>query len=193
MPNQVGGGLKTYYAILPGAQQRRTTIGSYPDIPRVSTLMSGELVSAPVAEPLAFELSAQLPGDRQHLYLGHMPLMSNRLVALLRDCGVDNLQCFRAVLRDPTTGVTWDDYQAVNIVGAVACVDFEKSDFQGGDRLVTATFDGFAIDPALAGDQKFFRLAESIGTIIARQDVMEFIQAKEPSAVTFVPTVDYAT
>src|SRR5262245_32300714 len=103
-----------YYAVLPGKQERRTLIGTRAEIPGVSTLLSGQVIGVPVPTPLAYALSPEMPGDRQHFYR-NVPLMSNRLVALLRECGVDNLQTFAATLRDPVTGLLWDDYQAVNI------------------------------------------------------------------------------
>jgi hypothetical protein len=167
-------------------------IGREAEIPGVSTLFTGEIIRVPVPSPLRYSLSPEMPGDRQHFYR-EVPLMSNRLLSLLRTCGVDNLQAFPAILEDPISGQTWNDYQAVNVVGAVECVDFQRSDFAGGRRLVTAQFDGFVIDPARAGHFKFFRLAESISTLIANGEVRDYITTEEPSALNFVPTLDYAT
>ena len=183
---------QSYYAVLSGTQPRRTMIGREAEIPGVSTLFGGELIRVPVPAPLVYTLNPEIPGDRQHFYR-EVPLMSDRLLSLLRACGVDNLQSFPAILEDPISGNTWTDYHAVNVVGAVECVDFERSDFVGGRRLVTAQFDGFVIDPVRAGHFKFFRLAESIGTIIASREIRDHITAEEPSALNFVPTLDYAT
>lgn len=43
-------------------------------------------------------------GSLSEMYDGHMCLMSARLVDALCECGVDNLDLYRAVLRNVETG-----------------------------------------------------------------------------------------
>lgn len=185
--------MTNYYAVLSGQQERPTRIGKFPEIPDVPNMISGEAIAIEIPKPLEFYLDPELPGDRQHFYRPRIPVMSNRLIDLLIKCGIDNLQLFPAVIINSATNNRWEDYQAVNIVGAIACVDFARSEHTNDVRLIRAEFDGFMIDPVKAGNYKFFRLAEAVGTIIAREDVRDYLMREEPNALEFIPTEDYGT
>jgi hypothetical protein len=99
-----------------------------------------------------------------------IPVISNRLVKALQDIGVDNLQCFPAVLRNEETNETWTNYQAVNIVGTIACADFSQSEYEemGGGLF---GFDQLVVDPKKITGQIFFRLAEDPSEIIAHKKI----------------------
>lgn len=182
-----------YYAVLPAQQSRRTRIGIYPELQDIPNMISGEMISASFVDPLEFALDREFPGDRQHFYPARMPLMTKHLVDTLKECGVNNLQLFPAVLVDPLSNARWTDYFAVNIIGAVASVDFANSDHTNDSVLIRAEFDGFVIDPAKAGDHRFFRLAESLGVVIAREDLRDCILSRESNALRFIPTEDFCT
>jgi hypothetical protein len=49
-----------------------------------------------------------------------VPVMTKRLLATLQAAGVANLDTYQAVIFDPNQNVTYDDYVAFNLVGAVS-------------------------------------------------------------------------
>src|SRR5437879_5549654 len=75
-------------------------------------------------EPLAYTLDPARPGNICVMYDDvAYPLMRDDLVEALQSVGVDNLQLFAAVIRDPSTGTEHTNYKAFNIVGVLAAAD----------------------------------------------------------------------
>jgi hypothetical protein len=65
---------------------------------------------------------AQLP----HLLGGRIPMASERLLGVLVDAGVDNIQTFSAELRF-RGGAAWRQHAVFNVIGLVAAADLEAS------------------------------------------------------------------
>lgn len=97
-----------------------------PKLPFSVFILAGAPITEPLPEPLTFEIEVR--GGPVPDYLSLMiPVFSDRLVEALREAGVDNLQTFPAVLVDGATKERWEGYQAINILGKVACADMDKS------------------------------------------------------------------
>lgn len=74
-------------------------------------------------------------------------IVSERLKVALQNAGVDNLDYYPASIFD-SKGVTAQlRYYAVNIIGLVACIDIERSQFKGR-----------TIDGELKGIRRFYQL-----------------------------------
>lgn len=152
---------------------------SPPDTVR-SSWMLGRLVEPPPALPLVYTLAADRPGTPRHLYEEHfVPVMSGALRRALEGAGVDNLQCFPALLRDPLDGSEIADYWAFNVVGLVACADMARSSLMGTNDsgMGDIDFDALVIDEAKAGDRPLFRLAESVSAIVVSERVRAAVEA----------------
>lgn len=147
----------------------------------------GARLTRPPAEPLVFTLDRG-EGDPGAVYAGGLvPVWSEALVAAMREAGADNLEAFPAVLRDPGSGKEWTGYRAVNVVGCVAGVDFERS---GLDR---SSIEGLALYPSwfvLAEPElawfRLFRLAESPDLVVVDERVREAVERRGVAGVTFV-------
>jgi hypothetical protein len=142
--------------------------------------MLGRPVSPPPGLPLVYTLSADRPGTPRHLYEEHfVPVMSDVFKRALEAAGVDNLQCFPALLRDPLDGSDIADFWAFNIVGLVACADMKRSSLMGtsNSSMGDVDFDALVIDEARAGDQPMFRLAESVSAIVVNDRVRTTVLA----------------
>ena len=108
------------------------------------------------------------------------PLFRDDLVAALRECGIDNLQVFDAVVHDPESGKNILNYKAVNIVGLVSAANMEKSDatVHQEPALIDVEFDKLVIDPNTAKNLLIFRLAEATGTIIVHKRLRDCLVNK---------------
>src|SRR5205809_3545758 len=97
-----------------------TMIGNEPELPR-GPWMTGQLITYTdeIREPLVFELDPGYPGPLRPMYKADAPLMREDLLKALAEAGVDNLQPFPALLRDPTSGEEHSNYKAVNVVGVI--------------------------------------------------------------------------
>ncbi len=126
-----------------------------------------------------------------------IPLMSRRLVQALQQAGVDNLQTFQTNLRtvqgdNPPAA---DTYLAVNIIGAVAGVDFEKAKVSptSTETLVAMDFDSLAIDDPKVRNLLMFRLAENTTAVIVHEAVQQRLAAADGLAtLTWVRPEEWA-
>lgn len=168
-------------------------LGACPDVEGVASWMDGRPITAPVPEPLAMELDAEAPGVLLELYQLEMLIMTERLLAALREAGVDNLQDYALHLRDPATGQVTEGYRAVNVVGLVACADLGRSTFEAppGAPMLDVDFDGLVIDEARAGGRLLFRLAECVSAIVVHDSVREHLLARGFDMLTFQPPSEF--
>ena len=109
--------------------------------------------------------------------------MSNSFINALRNAGIVNLQCFPAVIKSSVDETIWNDYQAVNIIGKIACADLTASqsthimDRPGNDTTPLVAFEDLKVDPSRVGDALLFRLAESPGVILIAESVVKHLRS----------------
>jgi hypothetical protein len=124
-------------------------------------------------------------------FYGHGPvLMSKDLVAALVECGVDNLQTYDVIIKS-SKGADSENYLAVNIVGAIAAADMEKSlvlDAPDGPSA-TVIFERLVIDETKACGQLVFRLGQSLSTILIEERVVHRL---EEIGLTFTRPSEFA-
>jgi len=127
-----------------------------------------------VPEPV--ECEVVVGGEMVSMFRGGGLLMTERLVKELRQAGVDNLDVYEAVIRDPETGQTWTDYRAVNVVGVVSCADMARSGTSAAPgELIDVAFEGLVIDEKRARGALMFRLAEAVGGIVVHERVKDHL------------------
>ena len=143
----------------------------------------GVIISKPIPSPLIFTTrhSAEEPPSGLHGRV--IPVMSNKLIKALQDAGVSNLQCFPAELRSSVDGSIWKNYQAINVIGLIACADFESSEFTHiidrpeNNTLPLTAFEDLKVNPKSTGGILLFRLAESPGVILIAESVVEYLRS----------------
>src|SRR6266480_2658735 len=162
------------------------SIAAYPDVPE-APWMTGRLLVVPVPEPLEYRIDPEYPGPPKPMYQGSVPVMRDDLVDSLRECGVDNLQLFRAVIRDPRDGSEHSNYKAFNIVGVVSCADMGQSVLMGtsSSRMIDVDFEGLVIDEARTGGALLSRLAEAVISIVVHDKVKNQLQANGIPGIAF--------
>jgi len=128
--------------------------------------MSGIKLEGPTrqfAEPLVYTLDATRPGNIPAMIDdAAYPLMHNDLLEALQSVGVDNLQLFSAIIKDPTTGTDHSNYKAFNILGVVS----------KADMLKTAPY-------------HLFRSAESVSTIVVDEVAKNEIERRGIPGMNF--------
>jgi hypothetical protein len=139
--------------------------------------------------PVLIDLDPQFPGVMMPMYDAGVLVFSKPMVIALEKAGVDNLECFPAVLRNPESGTEYRDYFAVNIVGAVTAADMGQSEFDApsGTPIVDVDFDSLVIDEKRAGDLLMFRLAECITAIVVHERVKQALEAANIRHLDFLP------
>jgi hypothetical protein len=156
----------------------------------------GRRFEVELAEPIIVELTVVdgYTGPPSDLYDGNMCLMSARLVQVLEEAGVDNLQTFRALLRNSNTGET-HDYRAVNIVGAIAAADLSASNWTSHDPdpRFDVNFDALAVDATAARGAMLFRLAENTGVILVHERLRDRLQTADFPNLVFAEPGQWVT
>ncbi len=174
-----------YYIISGHRVPRPTSIKEGPELPG-GPWMHGRRITIAVPEPLRYALDPAYPGDLQPMYKFAVPLMRDDLIEALRAGGGDNLETFRAVLRD-VEGKEHQNYKAFNVVGVVSCANMAKSGRMGtpDNNLIDADFDRVVLDESKAGGLLMFRLAEAVNAIVVHRQLKEAIEARKIKGMKF--------
>jgi hypothetical protein len=140
----------------------------------------GRLIGEPVPQPLVYTLDPDFPGLPKAMYSAEgIPVMRDDVITALHKAGVDNIQYFDAVLRDPATGREYTNYKAYNIVGLVACADMQSSELMGTSKstMGDTDFHSLVIDESRTRGLLLFRLAENVSAIVVHEKVRNAIEA----------------
>lgn len=146
--------------------------------------------------PYVLRVNQELGGTvLMDLYQTPAVLMSKRLLAALRDAGVDNLDVYPARIIDEEEGKTYQSHDAVNIIGAISAADLETTQFDPGvpDRVLSAAIDRLGVDESAARGQRLFRLAESINAIVVDEGVKKRVESEGITTVVFTKPDDWSS
>ncbi len=170
-----------------------TDVGKYPAIDGVTTWADGRRFDKEIPQPLKFEWEPSSSGPKLAYYKNTIPLLRKDVFEALRAAGVDNLDAYRAEIRDAGTGQADTTYVAVNVIGLVSAADLAKSDHAdpSGGRLIDMDFESLAIDPSKAKGMKMFRLAECVTGVLIHKSVKEHLESKGGFGLTFVPPSEW--
>ena len=119
-----------------------------------------------------------------------VPVMSQRLVEQLRASGVANIDTYPVVLHDTRNQHQRTDYVAVNVVGCVNAVDFEKTAHEirrGKPKLNGA----IAIDARLTNSLLAFRMPYSPRFIVVAAPIAKALAKLSLDSVLLQPTTLY--
>jgi len=178
-----------YYVMVGEGEHPIMPIEKGPDLE--GNWRDGGVITELVPKPLVYTLNPKFPGEPKPMYYEKaIPVMRDDVADALGRTGVDNIQYFDAVLRNPSTGREYRNYKAYNIVGLVACADMTASVLMGTSTstLGDVDFAGLVIDESRTGDLLLFRLAENVSAIVVHERVKQAIDASGiPGFVFFGP------
>jgi hypothetical protein len=141
--------------------------------------IDGARLTGEVDEPLVFTIEEEDEGNLQPVFFGAIPLMKTEVVDALRECGVDNLETFKAIIQEVDSGREHHGYRAVNIVGLISAADPDASDgIDIGtvkDGLKTMFFRRLVVDDKKTHGMLMFRLAESLSKVIVHEKVRKHL------------------
>ncbi|HWV15057.1 MAG TPA: DUF1629 domain-containing protein [Cellvibrio sp.] len=148
------------------------------DLPLELSFISGSVITQVADAPWTFMTNASAREFLPDFSGGSIPVMSQRLLSLLEQAGVDNLQKFPILVKSEVNGTIWDGYFAVNVVGVVQCADLPKSEYDeiGPDLY---DFDVLAIDANRTKGALLFRLQESPSRLIMHKSVGKYIMEND--------------
>lgn len=119
-----------------------------------------------------------------------VPVMSSRLLEVLEECGVANLDRYPVVLRNKVTGEETSGYSAVNVIGIVDAADLDRSEYR--PRFGKPKFTGkITIDAARTEGANCFRLLYGPGLIVVSESVAQKVRAANLFGVLMQNTQNY--
>ena len=123
--------------------------------------------------PVLVDLNPEFPGMLMPMFDKGILLFTEQMLRSVRAAGVDNLDVYDAVLRDPNSGTTYDTHKAINIIGTIAAADLDQSVWEApsGTPLVDTDFDSLSIDERRTRGARMFRLAECVTAIVIHERV----------------------
>lgn len=160
--------------------------------------LGGSYLDFKVPEPIVYDLEEdeydEIPNVRILSKGLPIPFMHNSLYEALRAAGVDNLQVYRAVIRDLKRGIEYKDYKAFNIVGVVSAADMEASTMMGtsDSTLIDADFDRLVLDESKCNGLLLFRLAENITAIVVDESVKKEVERRGIEGIFFYASGEWA-
>lgn len=123
-------------------------------------------------------------------------VISAKFRSVIESVGIDNVEYYPVRIVNQVTGEVRSDYYAANIVGVVACMDKEKSQFTTllalPDRI--RSIEALHLDYQKIHQEKLFRLAELKTSIILAHETLKIVvENAKLRGVTFIPAEGYST
>ncbi|MCH9687512.1 MAG: hypothetical protein K0V04_39120 [Deltaproteobacteria bacterium] len=138
------------------------------------SFVSGRLLSTKFSPPVLFDLDAEDGRVMPTFFVSPALLVRRSFAEALRNAGVDNIDTYEAIIRDPENEVTITDYQVLNIVGLVSCADMEESKVESLGEGINV-IDTVVIDSTRVADVSLFRLAEDPINIVISDELHDQI------------------
>lgn len=158
----------------------------------LASWISGAKHIMPIPDPIEVELNPEFSTELIDAYHEEIPIWSTRLIQTLQNAGVNNLDLYDAVVRDPRTNLETKEYKAVNIIGNVDCVDMEQSKYDERSEQFAREFETLVIDPDKVHGLKMFRLSERPTLVIVNEDVKNALEAANLRGVRIDPLMQVA-
>lgn len=158
---------------------------------------NGTPIADDIEVPFRFTMEIEEDDDgefeepKMEAYFPNVSLMQKKLVEILRNSGVDNIQTFPTVITHPETNKTYDDYLLVNVIGMLSCANVEAS--TTSPLADVYYFHNLVIDPQKVEDLLIFRLAESQMNIIIHEKVAKEIEKEDFKRLILEPLSEEAT
>jgi hypothetical protein len=174
--------------------QEEAMIAEWPRIPGVDSWWTGAPLALAEGSEVRCVLHPEYTAGLLPMFNDEILLMTRSLVDCLQSTGIDNLQCFPALIVNPSNEQQHRDYLAVNVLGVVRVADLGRSRVPpaSSHALIAMDFDALAIDTAAARGLPFFRLAESVNALIAHDRVRRAVmQNSSFNQVRFVPPMEW--
>ena len=157
-----------------------------PDLHPNAGFLNGRIIPDDLIKPpLAFEVDYPSGHQPEHMLGDSIPIVSNTLLEVLKNAGVDNLQIFPALLINPTTKEQWDNYFAFNVIGMLDAANMDQSKFdeimEGDDHVpALVDFEDIVLDRSKTYDLRMFRIIQSPEIIFVRENVIAALSANRP-------------
>ncbi len=173
-----------YYKIEPIFKDETITIDQISHWDYSLTL--GEMQPKDMPEPIEYEVDTEIGGTYLPTTFLSEPVFSKKFTQELIACGVDNIQTYEVNIVNPDTKQCIEGYQAVNILGNIACADMDVSEYE---KLIENqyVFRRLVIKPLNAHGSYIFRLAQCTQVILVHENIVKQLSPEISRDLNFEP------
>ena len=173
------------------------TIGKQPSLSGILeffTWYGGVKIEVELPSDMKFYLSESSGDFIPDFFCPSIPLMTNKILNILDEAGVDNIDRYKVELYDQGGKLISRNYCAINILDRVSCADLEQSDceFDNPGDLVGIDFESLVIDEERAKGYNLFRLHEAVNGIVVHDSVKVRLEKEMLAGVYFVRPEDWS-
>jgi hypothetical protein len=163
------------------------------DVPEDQGWTVGQRFDPPPVPPVVARVRSGYETAEPRPFLGVPPILSDKLLDVLRAAGVSNLDVYEAVIQSADGQVSLKGWKAFNLIGLVAGADLSQTRFTPGQpsRFLDASIDGLALDPAKISGLRMFRLAENTSAIVVHRAVKAAVEAAGIAHIQFLKPADF--
>jgi len=162
--------------------------GGWPQSVKISFL-SGTPIREPVP-PIDITMNEKSQGilTDNLMVAGGPHIFSERLLRVLREQGVDNVDTYACTVRNSITGEIRDDFAIANIIGKISCVNRSESSVvsASGDPGQLVAFNYLTLNEQVIRDVPLFLLAEMPVQIVLHRRIATALERAGISGVCFV-------
>lgn len=114
-------------------------------------------------------------------------LMNHKLVQVLHDLQVNNIQAYPTKIIGSNGEVVSEEYNIVNVIGRINAVDTDASDIEMHPDFPNQIefINSLVIKESIVGQPPLFRLAENTQVVIVREDIKETINKHGITGIKF--------
>lgn len=163
------------------------------DVPEDQAWTVGMRFDPPPAQPVVAKIRNGYEDAEPRPFLGVPPILSDKLLDVLRGAGVSNLDVYDAVIKSADGAVALKGYKAFNLIGLVAAADLAQTRFapDNESRFLDASIDGLVLDTAKIQGLRMFRLAENTSAIIVHRTIKAAVEAAGFQHIQFIKPSDF--
>lgn len=177
---------KEKYYLLSARNPERMLVYSMPNLPNKmsDSWTFGQQFTKEPKQPIHIEIQEGFERKTPLPFFDHPPIASKEFVDALIEIGVDNIAVYDVLLHNEDYSITYDGFQAINIIGLAKTT--------GKDTIYSistdASIESLELEPNSIKDLYIFRLAES--TIVVHEKVKKHLETKEFHSLVFTESND---
>lgn len=144
----------------------------------------GRRINHSIQEPIVLHLDPIEFEDEEYINMGAMfkpPLVfRDDLLEDLRKFGVDNIDSYDCILRDPKTNEEWKNYKLCNVIGLIDVFDMEASELhEDSPSEVAYLFNEIVIDDKKGRGHHLFRPYGRMTQLLVSDELKTYLESKE--------------
>jgi len=168
--------------------------GGWPLDEYPNSFLTGDIVDIPTS-PIEITMDEESQGRLTDnlLLTGPAKIFSDKLIKILTENGVDNIQIFPCKIINLVSNECFNNYKVVNVIWKIKCVDFPNSSVASITENEQQFFawDYLTLDEKKIHNFKMFVLSEMPSQLVVHNSIQNILKENNITGVNFIPQGEY--